>query len=129
MSDDGQFRSSDPPSSRAGARSIKASKIAKRILDELSRCNHPLNGWELSQRLVKPTITVVPRLAPLRRADLIIHVGLRPGPPPKLIGQMAYVIADRGREVLAGRVPEPPTDPDELPLTRAWYDDAKDKLA
>ena len=119
MSDDGQFRSSDPPSSRAGARSIKASKIAREILEELSRCNHPLNGWELSQRLVKPTITVVPRLAPLRRAELIIHVGLRPGPPPKLIGQMAYVISDKGREVLAGRVPPPPVDPDELPLTRA----------
>lgn len=122
MSDEGQFRSSDPPSSRAGARSVKVPRLMRLVLEELARCNHPLNGWELSQRLMLPTITVVPRLAPLRRREWIIPSGHRPGPPPKLIGQIAYIISDKGREVLAGRMPVKPPD---LPQTRAWFDDAK----
>ena len=39
-----------------------------------------------------PTITVVPRLAPLRRKGMIAHVGNRPGPPPNLKSQMAYLV-------------------------------------
>jgi hypothetical protein len=121
MSDEGGYRRDDPPTAKKSARTVKVHAIKRKILDILSRINHPLNGWELSQHLNMPTISVVPRLAPMRRDGWIIEVGTRPGPPPKLKDQMAYVISDLGRAVLLG-VPVPPSEPEqpELPLTRAW---------
>jgi hypothetical protein len=102
--DIGGVRGSDPPSAREGARSVKVIKSIKDILRDMELCSHALNGWELSVRLNRPTITVVNRLAPARRLGLITLVEqARPGPPPRYIGQMSYVISDLGRDVLAGR--------------------------
>ena len=108
MSDDeGGYRRDDPPTSKKAARGIRVGPIMRKILNALSHINHPLNGWEASCHLNLPTITVVPRLAPMRRLGLITETGTRPGPPPKMVDQIAYVISDRGRAVLQG-LPLPP---------------------
>lgn len=118
MSDDGGYRKNDPWTSKRGARSIKARSIIRSILRALDKSRTPLNGWELSTALNMPTITVVPRLAPMRRDGWITLAGDRPGPPPKFVAQLAYVISDLGRDILSRPVPVPaPTPPaPQLPL-------------
>ena len=97
--DEGAFRWTDPETSRRAAKTIKVSRIMRLILQKLEPLREPRNGWELSRALEMQTITVVPRLAPMRRLRFIEHVGERPGPSNR--GQRAYIITDRGRQVLA----------------------------
>jgi hypothetical protein len=102
----GAFRWSDPETSKKAARAIKVGPIMRRILKYLSALQQPRNGWEMAKALDLPTITVVPRLAPMRRSGLIkLMDETRPGPPPKFCGQQAYEITDLGRQVI-----EPPED-------------------
>jgi DNA-binding MarR family transcriptional regulator len=101
MSDDdeGGYRWSDPETSKEAARSFRVGPIMFAILETLARMPQPRNGWELSQMLQMPTITVVPRLAPLRRHGLIELVGTRPGPSNR--SQGAYIITAKGRGLLS----------------------------
>ena len=99
----GGWRWTDPSTSRDSAHSVDASAREYDVLRMLSRYpTQPLNGWEMSQIMRWPTITVVPRLAPLRRKGMIEERGRRPGPPPHLKSQIAYVITPRGEAFLAG---------------------------
>src|SRR5262245_4241701 len=94
----GSWRSTDPVTSEEAARSIDASSIKFLILKELHEAGSPLNGWELSLLLEMPTITVVPRLCPMREDGWIVQMGERPGPTNR--AQIAYVITMLGRAVL-----------------------------
>jgi hypothetical protein len=108
--DQGAFRWSDPETSKKAARSIKVGPLVRRILKHLAPLQEPRNGWEMSKALELPTITVVPRLAPMRRNGLIQLINKRPGPPPKFCDQGAYIITDVGRQAL-----EPPPPPKNIP--------------
>ena len=100
--DTGEFRWTDPETSKAAARSIHVSRLQIIVLRHLAaRHDQPQNGWEMARDLKMQTITVVPRLAPLRRDGLIMSVGTRPGPSNR--SQHAYVITPRGRALLAAR--------------------------
>jgi predicted transcriptional regulator len=95
----GNWRDSDPHTSEDAAKSFNASAIKVKILGTLKTAQTPLNGWELAQRLGLPTITVVPRLAPMRRDEWIEQAGLRPGPSNRQ--QIAYIITVKGREIIS----------------------------
>jgi hypothetical protein len=99
----GSFRWNDPETSKRAARAIRVGPIMRRILKYLAPLQDARNGWEMSRALDMQTITVVPRLAPMRRNGLIRIVCKRPGPPPKFMPQDSYVITDAGRQML-----EPP---------------------
>jgi hypothetical protein len=99
--DQGAFRWDDPDTSKKAARSIKVGRIMRLILRYIEPQREPRNGWEMSKALDLPTITVVPRLAPMRRNGLIKVMGTRPGPSNR--GQVAYVITEMGKRVLNGR--------------------------
>jgi predicted transcriptional regulator len=101
---DGSSRRFDPTTSKKAARSVDTSGIKYTILLWLRRKPNPLNGWELSKLMEMPTITVVPRLAPLRRGGFIIQDGTRPGPSGR--SQIAYVITSKGADRL--KVVPPP---------------------
>ena len=90
----GSWRSTDPSTSEEAARVVDATGIKHAILDELRRATTPLNGWELSVLLKMPTISVVPRLCPMRTAGWIVQAGERPGPTGR--AQIAYMIAPPG---------------------------------
>lgn len=97
--DEGEFRWTDPETSKEAARTIKVSRIMRLILEYLAPLRDPRNGWEMSQALDMQTITVVPRLAPMRRLGFIAEFGTRPGPSNR--SQIAYLITGKGRQVLA----------------------------
>ena len=99
MSDIGGWRGTDPPTSEDAARSLSTVTIKATVLLWLAH-QSPLNGWELAVRMKLPTITVVPRLAPLRRAGLIVQQGTRPGPSGR--SQIAYVLTEVGAKLVAG---------------------------
>jgi predicted ArsR family transcriptional regulator len=117
MTDDGAFRNNDPSTSRAAARSINAALIRRRIMALLAAQTSPLNGFEISAALGLPTITVVPRLAPLRREGLIATAGTRPGPSGR--EQIAYVATTLGRAPGAGTAPVSPASPRRDPVAVA----------
>jgi hypothetical protein len=98
MGEIGSWRDSDPSTSEEAARSIDATSIKYLILKELHETGSPLNGWELSVLLEMPTITVVPRLCPMRQGGWIMQQGERPGPTNR--AQIAYVITEVGRKIL-----------------------------
>ena len=100
MSDIGGWRGTDPPTSEEAAKSISTVTVKATVLLWLGQ-RSPLNGWELSVLMKLPTITVVPRLAPLRRAGLIVQAGTRPGPSGRQ--QIAYVLTEAGAKLLAGK--------------------------
>jgi hypothetical protein len=105
MSDDddvGGYRSTDPSTSKDAAEAINTSDLEWKVLKALEHAPFMLNGFDLTQRMgYRQTITIVPRLAPLRRRGLIEIVGKTPGPPPKYRAQNAYVITLKGRAYLA----------------------------
>ena len=97
--DIGAWRKDDPETSEEAARSIDTSTIKIGILQALHE-QAPLNGWEMSLKLELPTISVVPRLKPMRTDGWITLLGTRPGPSGR--AQNAYVISDLGEKVLGG---------------------------
>jgi DNA-binding MarR family transcriptional regulator len=98
--DQGEFRWTDPETSKAAAKSISISRLQMIVLRHLAALGGlPQNGWEMSRDLKMQTITVVPRLAPLRRHGLIAQVGTRPGPSNR--SQIAYIITQRGLAAIA----------------------------
>jgi DNA-binding MarR family transcriptional regulator len=107
--DEGGYRDDDPETSKRAAKSFRPSAIMVEILQYLARMLTPKNGWEMSEALHYQTITVVPRLAPMRRRGLIEVVGTRPGPSDR--SQMAYVITPKGRGILSD-ILSPRTGPD-----------------
>ena len=98
----GGYRWTDPSTSRDSAHSVDASAREYDVLRMLSGYpEQPLNGWEMSNIMQWPTITVVLRLAPLRRKGMIEQRGHRSGPPPNLKSQIAYLITPYGLAFLA----------------------------
>jgi hypothetical protein len=101
----GGYRWTDPATAVASAMSVN---VAAREYDVLRLLSHPrlagqpINGWEMARLLDWSTISTVPRIAPLRRKNMIEKVGVRRGPPPMCKKQDAYVITPRGRAFLAG---------------------------
>jgi len=130
-------RTFDPETAKSAGRAIKATGIMLQVLRYLLRTREPRNGWEMSQALEMPTITVVPRLAPLRRQGAIKIECNRAGPPPYNRAQLAYVITDKGRRILTGEIDlqlNPPMEPWEDRtklrdfLLRALHDGWTDEL-
>jgi len=97
----GGYRWTDPQTAVDSAKTVNVMAREYDVLVLLSHQIEPRNGWEMSQELGWQTISVVPRLAPLRRKGMILHVGSRPGPPPKRKSQMAYIISPVGQRFLA----------------------------
>lgn len=100
----GAWRDTDPATSEDAARSIDTTTIKLAILQALKE-QAPRNGWELSLALEMATISVVPRLAPMREDGWIVQLGTRPGPTGR--AQIAYALTDLGIKVLGG----PPMHP------------------
>lgn len=100
MSTRGGFRWTDPGTAIDSAMTVNVAAREYDVLRMLAHQKSPLNGWEMSQVMGWSTISVVPRLCPLREKGMILHVGVRPGPPPKFKLQMAYVISVRGQAFL-----------------------------
>jgi hypothetical protein len=99
--DQGSFRFDDPATSVAAARSIKVGRIMRMIMTYLYQVKQPRNGWEMSEALELPTITVVPRLCPMRDDHGFIAVcGTRPGPSGR--AQLAYVLTAKGEAFITG---------------------------
>lgn len=98
MSESGAYRNNDPNTSAEAAWSVDVTSLKFMVLRTLRGANTPLNGWELAVLMKLPTITVVPRLAPLRRDGYIVDVGVRPGPSGRR--QTAYVLTEQGRSLL-----------------------------
>lgn len=96
----GRYRWNDPQTARDSGDSVNVAAREYDVLRMLATMTTPVNGWEMSLALGWSTISVVPRLAPLRRKEMITHVGERPGPPPHHKSQWAYVISDKGRRFL-----------------------------
>jgi hypothetical protein len=113
MSDYAPARDTDPQTSHMAAKTIKTRGIMWMILQYLSHLDEPRNGWEMSVALDLPTITVVPRLAPLRRQHAIRYEGpYRPGPSNR--SQGAYVVTQKGLGILNHEVKlviRPPREP------------------
>src|SRR5215475_958976 len=91
-------RERDPATSEAAAKSIKVSRLQLLVLRTLATARTPLNGWEIAVKNELPTISIVPRLAPLRRMGLIDAQGKRGGPSGR--DQIAYVISPAGSTLL-----------------------------
>jgi hypothetical protein len=98
--DQGAFRFTDPLTSRDAAKSIKVGPIMWKILEYLQHQPIPRNGQEITDALEMVSITVVPRLAPMRRWELIVDVGTSVNPRSGRM-QMAYMITDKGRKLLS----------------------------
>jgi hypothetical protein len=98
MDEEGGYRNTDPFTSKIAAGTIDTSRLQTLVLLVLDSARTPLNGWEISLKLRLPTITVVPRLAPLRRSHYIVMAGVRKGPSNRM--QLAYTISDKGRRML-----------------------------
>lgn len=99
--DQGAFRWDDPDTSKDAAASVKVGPIMWKILEYLQHQPIPRNGQEMADGLDIPTITVVPRLAPMRRKELIQLVGTSVNPHSGRM-QGTYVISERGRKLLNG---------------------------
>lgn len=97
----GAWRWTDPQTAKESGLSINASAREYDVLRMLADQPGPLNGWEMSLVMRWPTITVVPRLAPLRRKGMIVQRATRPGPPPNHKAQIAYVVTPYGLAFLA----------------------------
>ena len=98
----GAWRWTDPATSEESAMTVNAGASEYAVLRVLAIADQrPMNGWEISEVLGWTTISVVPRLAPLRRKGMIEQRGLKPGPPPKRKSQIAYVITARGMAFLS----------------------------
>jgi hypothetical protein len=100
----GGYRWTDPATAVASAMSVN---VAEREYDVLCLLAHPkldgkpINAWEMSVLLGWTIVSLSPRIAPLRRKNMIDKMGQRPGPPPACKTQDAYVITPRGRAFLA----------------------------
>lgn len=100
----GGYRWSDPTTAVSSAMSVN---VAEREFDVLRLLAHPrltdnpINAWEMSVLLRWTIVSLSPRIAPLRRKNMIEKSGRRPGPPPAFKIQDAYVITPRGRAFLA----------------------------
>ena len=70
-------RRADPDTSRAAAARIDGTTLCDRVLAELSRGDATTH--ELAARMGLSLVTVSPRLAPLRRAGLVVEAGKRDG--------------------------------------------------
>ena len=98
----GGFRWTDPATAIHAAMTVNVGKSEYAVMQVMLVANgRPINGWEISRALRWATISVVPRLAPLRRKGMIEQKGVRPGPPPTRKSQIAYVITTRGRAFMA----------------------------
>jgi len=117
-------RTSDPETAKSSGRSVKAEGLMWQVLLSL-RHGLPRNGWEIAiaMGMERMKDTVVPRLAPLRRQHAIMPVEPnRRGPTG--VGQIAYVITDKGRAILRheiGLVINPPLEPwEQRSLLQEW---------
>lgn len=99
----GAWRKDDPDTSEEAARSVDATTIMLAILKELAP-GPSLHGEELSVLLRMPTISVVPRLAPMRRDGWIFKDGKRVASSGRQ--QTCYVISPLGLKVLTGGIPK-----------------------
>jgi len=105
----GAFRFTDPSTSKRAARTVKVGPIMMKILRHLRAVGIPQNGAEISDALGMPTITVVPRLCPLRDDHRLIRqegerINLKSGK-----AQIAYVLTERGIELIE-RAPTSPRE-------------------
>lgn len=103
----GGYRWTDPYTARDSAETVDTTAREYDVLTMLKQHRGQLlNGWEMSKLLGWTTISVVPRLCPLREKGLIEQRGTRPGPPPAHKAQLAYQISAKGLAFISGAKPK-----------------------